>query len=79
MTDILLHHYIEQSSPFSERVRLDLGIKGLAWGSVVTGWSSPKELVHRYSYENGGSEMAATRHDYRKASLLVNMAPDARS
>ncbi len=38
MTDILLHHYIEQSSPFSKRVRLVLGIKGLAWGSVVTGY-----------------------------------------
>ncbi|MCW1383330.1 glutathione S-transferase [Novosphingobium sp. KCTC 2891] len=32
MTQILLHHY--DSSPFSEKVRICLGIKGLAWGAV---------------------------------------------
>jgi len=32
MTDIILHHY--ETSPYSEKVRLGLGLKGLAWGSV---------------------------------------------
>lgn len=32
MTEILLHQY--DSSPFSEKVRVCLGIKGLAWGAV---------------------------------------------
>jgi glutathione S-transferase len=32
MTDILLHHY--DNSPFSEKIRVCLGIKGLAWGAV---------------------------------------------
>ena len=32
MTDIILHHY--ETSPYSEKVRLGLGLKGLAWESV---------------------------------------------
>lgn len=32
MADIILHHY--DTSPFSEKVRLCLGIKGLAWKAV---------------------------------------------
>ena len=32
MSDIILHHYA--SSPFSEKVRICLGIKGLAWSAV---------------------------------------------
>ena len=32
MTDIILHHY--EISPYSEKVRLGLGLKGLAWASV---------------------------------------------
>ena len=33
MTDIILHHY--EMSPFSELLRLALGLKGLAWKSVI--------------------------------------------
>ena len=32
MTDIILHHY--ETSPYSEKVRLGLGLKGLAWGGA---------------------------------------------
>src|SRR5258705_4619475 len=32
MTDIILHHY--EISPYSEKVRIGLGLKGLAWRSV---------------------------------------------
>src|SRR6201982_3240328 len=32
MTDIILHHY--DTSPYSEKVRLGFGLKGLAWGPV---------------------------------------------
>ncbi len=42
MPDIILHHYYEEASPFSERVRLVLGFKDLAWGSVVTGYVPPR-------------------------------------
>ena len=37
---LILHHY--DASPFSEKVRLMLGIKGLAWRSVVTPNMMPK-------------------------------------
>lgn len=38
--EIILHHY--DSSPFSEKVRLMLGLKGLAWRSVIQPVIMPK-------------------------------------
>ena len=40
MTDIILHHY--DTSPYSEKVRLGLGLKGLAWASVELPVIMPK-------------------------------------
>jgi glutathione S-transferase len=40
VADIILHHY--DSSPFSEKVRLMLGLKGLAWKSVIQPVIMPK-------------------------------------
>jgi glutathione S-transferase len=40
MTDIILHHY--DTSPYSEKVRLGLGLKGLAWASVEIPVIMPK-------------------------------------
>ncbi len=40
MPEIILHHYA--SSTFSERVRLALGLKGLAWRSVTIPGTMPK-------------------------------------
>src|SRR3974377_81932 len=40
MTDIILHHY--GPSPYSEKVRLGLGLKGLAWASVELPVIMPK-------------------------------------
>lgn len=40
MSDIILHHY--DSSPFSEKVRICLGIKGLAWKAVTQPVIMPK-------------------------------------
>lgn len=40
MPDILLHHY--DNSPFSEKVRVCLGIKGLDWGAVEQPVIMPK-------------------------------------
>ena len=40
MTDIILHHY--EISPYSEKVRLGLGLKGLAWRSVEIPVIMPK-------------------------------------
>ncbi len=39
-SEIILHHY--ETSPFSEKVRLMLGIKQLAWRSVITPNMMPK-------------------------------------
>ncbi|MDQ2859392.1 MAG: glutathione S-transferase [Pseudomonadota bacterium] len=38
--EIILHHY--DASPFSEKARLMLGLKGLAWRSVITPNMAPK-------------------------------------
>ncbi len=38
--EIILHHY--DASPFSEKIRLMLGLKGLAWRSVLTPNMLPK-------------------------------------
>ena len=43
MTDLILHHYPE--SPFSEKVRLILGYKNLAWKSVHVPRIQPKPDV----------------------------------
>ena len=41
--ELILHHY--QGSPFSEKVRLVLGMKGLAWRSVIVPVMMPKPDV----------------------------------
>lgn len=43
MSELILHHYA--SSPFSEKVRLVLGLKGLAWRSVEVPVMMPKPDV----------------------------------
>ncbi|MEP7056853.1 MAG: glutathione S-transferase family protein [Caldimonas sp.] len=43
MNEIILHHY--PTSPFSEKVRLVLGMKGLAWQSVIVPVMLPKPDV----------------------------------
>ena len=40
MSDIILHHY--PVSPFAEKIRLGLGLKGLAWKSVIIPMVMPK-------------------------------------
>jgi glutathione S-transferase len=40
MADLILHHYM--GSPFAEKVRITLGIKGLAWKSVIIPNMMPK-------------------------------------
>lgn len=40
MSDFILHHY--DTSPFSEKVRLMFGLKGLAWRSVIQPSIMPK-------------------------------------
>jgi glutathione S-transferase len=44
MTDIILHHY--DLSPFSEKIRLALGFKGLAWQSVKVEGVPPRPLLN---------------------------------
>lgn len=43
MADIILHHY--DLSPFSEKIRLALGFKGLAWRSVKVAAVPPRPLL----------------------------------
>jgi glutathione S-transferase len=40
MTDLILHHY--DMSPYAEKIRLALGLKGLPWRSVITPMVMPK-------------------------------------
>lgn len=40
MSDVILHHY--PTSPYSEKIRIALGIKGLAWRSVTIPVIMPK-------------------------------------
>ena len=40
MADLILHHYA--TSPFSEKLRLILGYKKLAWKSVIIPQIAPK-------------------------------------
>ena len=40
MSDMIRHHY--PTSPFSEKVRVAFGIKGLAWKSVIIPRILPK-------------------------------------
>lgn len=56
MTDLILHHY--PTSPFSEKVRLVLGYKKLAWKSVIIPAVSPKP------------DVLALTGGYRKTPLL---------
>jgi glutathione S-transferase len=56
MTDIILHHY--EISPYSEKVRVGLGLKGLAWGSVEIPVIMPKP------------DLTALTGGYRKAPVL---------
>ena len=43
MAEIILHHYT--LSPFSEKVRVTLGLKGLAWRSVDIAPVPPRPLL----------------------------------
>ena len=56
MADIILHHY--EISPYSEKVRLGLGLKGLAWGSVEIPVIMPKP------------DLTALAGGYRKTPVL---------
>ena len=40
MTDLILHHY--EASPYSEKIRVLLGYKGLSWSSVIVPPIAPK-------------------------------------
>ena len=56
MTDIILHHY--DTSPYSEKVRLGFGLKGLAWASVELPQIMPKP------------DLTALTGGYRKTPVL---------
>ncbi len=56
MTDFILHHY--PNSPFSEKIRLIFGAKGVSWKSVIIPAIMPKPDVLALS---GG---------YRKTPIL---------
>jgi glutathione S-transferase len=55
-TEIILHHY--DASPFSEKARLMLGLKGLAWRSVLTPNMMPKP------------DLVALTGGYRRAPVM---------
>jgi len=43
MSELILHHY--DRSPFSEKIRLIFGVKGLAWRSVIVPMTLPKPQI----------------------------------
>ena len=43
MAELILHHY--PNSPFSEKIRLVFGMKGMAWQSVIVPAINPKPDV----------------------------------
>ena len=43
MVELILHHY--PNSPFSEKIRLVFGMKGMAWQSVIVPAINPKPDV----------------------------------
>ena len=66
MTDLILHHY--PTSPFSEKVRLVLGMKRLSWRSVTVPILMPKPDVvaltggyRRTPFMQNSGEVVATR------------------
>ncbi|MBL6616863.1 MAG: glutathione S-transferase N-terminal domain-containing protein [Reyranella sp.] len=56
MTDIILHHH--EISPYSEKVRLGLGLKSLAWASAEIPMIMPKP------------DLTAPTGGYRKTPVL---------
>lgn len=42
-SEIILHHY--PRSPFAEKIRVALGLKGLGWGSVIQPRIAPKPML----------------------------------
>lgn len=56
MSELILHHYPE--SPFSEKIRIALGLKNAAWRSVLQPMTLPKP------------EQAALTGGYRRAPVL---------
>jgi hypothetical protein len=66
MTDIILHHY--GTSPYSEKVRLGLGLKGLAWGSVEIPVIMPKPDLTALR------EAIARRRCCRSAQIFIAIA-----
>ncbi|MBO0753262.1 MAG: glutathione S-transferase family protein [Bradyrhizobiaceae bacterium] len=56
MTDMILHHY--DTSPYAEKVRLGVGLKGLAWASVEIPIIMPKP------------DLTALTGGYRKTPVL---------
>ena len=64
MTDIILHHY--ETSPYAEKVRLGLGLKGLAWASVEIPVIMPKPDLTALT--GGYRKMAACRRMDRSGS-----------
>src|SRR5258708_6002729 len=56
MTDIILHHY--DTSPYAEKVRTGLGLKGRAWAAVELPQIMPKP------------NLRALTGDYRKTPVL---------
>jgi glutathione S-transferase len=72
MTDLILHYY--ERSPYAEKIRLALGLKGLPWRSVLAPMVMPKpelvELTGGYRripvLQMGADVYCDTRSDMRR-------------
>ena len=74
MSELVLHHY--DLSPYSEKVRLIFGLKGLAWRSVQIPVVMPEEVgsgvVHGELLASSVHEIAIRRRSERAGELVVH-------
>ncbi len=76
MTDIILHHY--NPSPYSEKIRLVLGLKQLAWRSVKTPSTMPKPQLQALTGGYRGAPVMQIGADVYCDSALIAAEIDAR-
>src|ERR1700751_4706088 len=77
MADIILHHY--DTSPYSEKVRLGFGLKGLAWASVELPQIMPKPNLTALTGGYRKTPVLQIGADIYCDSQLIMREPERRS
>src|SRR5262249_54132017 len=77
MTDIILHHY--DTSPYADKVRTGLGLKGVAWASVELPVIMPKPNLTALTGGYRKTPVLRTGADIYGASQLIMRELERRS